>query len=318
MREVKVLSVLLCVLLVAAYWSSSQEGSTRSSERVTIFEVDESAVTGLRLVTRTQTVSMSFRKDAVQAEYPWFRIETKSSTRAFVGNEKSGNLIKAFAEFEAIRSLGSSFDKAALKNLSFHSPNRRLTILMKSGERVFELGGRTHGARDHYLRSVGQKEVFLLRKKTIADLESPEAQFMQRKMLEVEMLDLASVVITAGKKSKTVLRQNRLSAKDAFWASEDLPQARNETLGNFIDKALRLTARKYGTKESPLEGGDLILSLELRDESKQTLDRIMLYKHDSKRLSFSVHSASSHVRAEVSRSISQQLETDLPSLLTEP
>jgi len=315
MKEVKILSVLLLALLGAAYWSSSQDGQARSSERVTIFEIDKGAVTGLQLVTRTQTVSVSFREDAEKQSYPWFRVETKTSTRGFVGNDKTEKLIKKFAQLEAIRSLGSSFDADALKKLNLDSPLRRLAISTKSERRQFALGGRTHGARDHYIRSDGSREVFLVKKKTISDLESPESQFMQRKVVELAMEDLAAVVISAQGKTKRVLRQNRLSAKDAFWASEKLPQERDETLGNFVDKALRLTARKYGSKESPLDGGKLILTLKLQAEADRALETLVLFKHDEKRLSYSVRSRSTHVRAEVSRSVAEQLERDLEAVL---
>ena len=86
-------------------------------------------------------------------------------------------------------------------------------------------------------------------------------------------------------------------------------------LGNFVDKALRLTARKYGSKESPLDGGKLILTLKLQAEADRALETLVLFKHDEKRLSYSVRSRSTHVRAEVSRSVAEQHERDLEAVL---
>ena len=315
MKEVKVLLALLVLLLGVAYWSNSEEDGPRVVKSVSVFETDASNITGLRLVTKTQTVSMSFRQDDKKASYPWFRIETKSSTRAFVGNDKVEKLLKKYANFEAIRSLGSDFDSERLSKLKFDSPARKLTIQLKSGERKFELGGRTHGARDHYLRSVGGKEVFLVAKKLIADFESPESQLTLRKIMKLSMEDVAAVVVTAKEKSQKILRQNRLSAKDAFWAASAAPDERNETLGNYVDKALKLTARKYGPKESPLPQGDLLFSMRWEDDSGKTLDTIHLFKSDEKRVSYLVQSEATHVPVEVSRTIGEQLERDLAVIL---
>jgi hypothetical protein len=315
MKEVKILTVVLVVLLSTAYWSSSKDENTRVVDSVTIFETDASAIRGLRLVTRTQTIALSFRRDAGDGSYPWFRIETKTSTRGFVANDKVDKLLKKYADFEAIRSLGSDFDAQQLAKFKFDSPLRKLTIALKSGDRNFELGGRTHGARDHYLRAVGRREIFLVAKKTIADLESPASQLMQRKIIEVSMQDVASVVIKAAKESKTVLRQNRLSTKDAFWASEAKPDERSETLGNYLDKALKLTARKYGTAETKLPSGTLLFEMSWRDESDKPLQTLRLFKSDGKRLSYTAQSEATRVPVEVSRSIAEQLERDLGAML---
>ena len=312
MKEVKVFASLLVLLLGLTYWSTSDEEKPRTVQTASVFETDASNITGLRLVTRTQTVSMSFRKNEQQEKYPWIRIETKSSTRAFVANDKIEKLLKKYANFEAVRSLGSDFDEKALSQLKFDSPARKLSIQLKSGERKFELGGRTHGARDHYLRAVGNKEIFLMAKKTIADLESPESQLMLRKIIKVSLDDVASVLIKSGKKSRTILRQNRLSKKDAFWASSTAPEERNETLGNYVDKVLKLTVRKYGTKESPLPEGKLIAEVHWQNDSGKTLDKLSLYRSDEKRLSFLVRSDATQVPVEVSRSLGEQLERDLP------
>ena len=102
---------------------------------------------------------------------------------------------------------------------------------------------------------------------------------------------------------------------DAFWASSTAPDERHETLGNYVDKVLKLTARKYGTSESPLPQGDPLFSMSWENDSGKTLENVRLFKSDEKRVSYLVQSEATHVPVEVSRTIGEQLERDLDVIL---
>ena len=97
MKEVKFLFAVLIVVLTLLYLDSKEESLTQSASEITIFETSPSEITGLRLVTRTQTIAMSTKKDADGEPYRWFRIESKTSTRAFVGNDKAEKLVERYA-----------------------------------------------------------------------------------------------------------------------------------------------------------------------------------------------------------------------------
>lgn len=315
MKEVKFLSVILMAILTVLYFDSQEETVSDTVSEVTIAETDPSDITGLTLVTRTQTITMSMKKDTEGEQYPWFRIESKSSTRAFVASDKTEKLVGKYARLKAIRSLGKNFSPEEIASLKLKSPMRRLVIKQGSGEKTFELGGRTHGARDHYIRAKGGSEIYLIAKKTIADLESPEAQLMQRKVISAKLEDVSSALISNENKTIEILRKNRLSKKDAFWASKKEPEQRNETLGNYMSKLLSSTARSYGSREKPLKSESFLLRMKLLDESGDVIDELEVSKGATKRPSYLVKSKATRQIAEIRRTLGEQLEQDLSTVL---
>ena len=315
MKEVKFLSAVLIAILMMLYLDTREDKVSESDTEITIAATNASDIIGLRLVTRTQTISMAIKKDADGDEYPWFRIESKSSTRAFVANDKTKKLVAKYARLQAIRSLGKDFSPPEIEKLKLHSPMRRLVIQQSSENKTFELGGRTHGARDHYIRAKDGSEVFLIAKKTIADLESPESRLMQRKVISAKLEDVSSAIITDKNKTIEILRKNRLSKKDAFWASKKEPEQRNETLGNYMSKLLSVTARGYGTSEKPLESESLLLRMKLLNESEDVIDEFEISKGATKRPSYLIRSKATRQMAEIRRTLGEQLEQDLSSVL---
>ena len=312
MKEVKLLAALVVGLLAAAWvsWTGGDE-STPGEDKVTIVQAVPSEVRSLSLITRTQTVAMTFEDGDNAKTFAWFRVYSRSSTRAFAGSDKVDDLLKNFAPFEAIRSLGKGLAGEALESTGLDAPKRKLTVGYKSGERVYELGGRTHGSRDHYVRAAGGDEVFLVASRVLADLEFPEGKYMQRKLRKVELTDVASLTISAGGKLKKVLRGNRLSAKDAFWADEAKPDEKSETLENYIDKVEKLSINRYGTETEPLGVGEPVVEITWYDEGDKVLEHLVLSKVDGDKPKFIAKSNITFRPGEVSRSTAEQLERDL-------
>ncbi len=313
MREIQVLLVALVVLLGGAYASWMDDGKKVTEETVAIAQATPDEVTSLRLVTTTQTVAMSYETDPDGKKYPWFTIETKASTRYFVGSKKTESLLDNFAPFEALRSLGVGHDEAALDEMGLSSPQRTLTVGIKGQEQDYDLGGRTYGSRDHYVRPVGSEEVFIVKNKSMSDLEFPEGRFMQRKLRAVALEDVAHVTISAGGELAKVLQKNRLSRKDAFWASEAEPDVRSESFENYLDKLEKLTVSSFGTDKSPVEPGDPSFEVTWHDDSGEVLEHLTVYKKQDKgeAAEYTGKSGVSHVPARLSRSIAEQLERDL-------
>ena len=315
MKEVKILALLLFVLLAVAWMSWTEEGDKASDDAVTVVSASPADIASLQLVTRTQTVALSFREDPDAGRYPWFKVVTKTSTRAFGGSDKVDDLLKSFAPFEAKRSLGSALSDEELALAKLDAPKRKLVVGLQTGERVFEVGGRTHGSRDHYLRATGGREVFLIGSRVLGDLEFPEGRFMERKVRKVGLEDVAAVTISAGGQLKRVLHKNRLSKKEAFWADEAAPDERSETLGNYLDKVDKLTVSRYSRDGKPLEQGEPVLEVTWYDDGDAVLEHLTVSKTmDGKRTVFIGRSRTTRVPVELTRTIAEQLERDLSVL----
>jgi hypothetical protein len=311
MSEVKILLAALMGLLGAAWWSWTAEDAPKATATVVALEARPSEVQRVSFVTRTQTVAISFR-EAEGGRYPWFEVWSKTSTRAFTGSEAVDELLDRLAPLKALRSLGRGLPPEVLTDAKLDHPQRRLEIGLTGGPKIFDVGGRTFGARDHYLRPRGGDEVFLVESKVLGDLEYPEGKYMQRKLRDLKLEDVDHVIVAAGGRSKKVLRKNRLSAKDAFWADEATPDARSETLENYLDKVEKLSVLRYGDTVAPLPAGDPVVEVAWHDEGGKVLERLTLSKGvDGEKTIWMARSGLSKVPGEVTRSTAEQLERDL-------
>ena len=126
-------------------------------------------------------MSLSLR-DADAQKYGWFEVEVRKRKRAFAGNEETDKLIEGFAPFKALRSLGKDLAGKEFEETKLQKPERRLVLNYGGSPKEFEIGGRTSGARDHYLKAKGGNEIYLVASKILGDLEYPEGKYMQRKL----------------------------------------------------------------------------------------------------------------------------------------
>ncbi|MBI2377543.1 MAG: DUF4340 domain-containing protein [Deltaproteobacteria bacterium] len=313
MNEARALSAILAVLLVASYltWTREEKKETSGApQKVTVVDAKSEDLKEVVLITRTQTVALQRKKDAEQKPYSWFEIETKSGKRGFVGNDKTADFMKDFAPFVALRSLGTALDDKELEETKLKHPEKKLVLRFEKNDRVFSIGGRTYGSRDHYVRPRDGKEAFLIESKLLGDLEYPEGRFMQRNLRELEPKNVTDIVIRARGKERRVVHQNRLSDKDAYWADANKPDEKNETLENYVDKIEKLTARKYRPAgEEPK--GEAVLEVVWLEDGK-VKETMMLEKAKDE---YFARSGVTHLWTEVSKSTAQQLETDLETIL---
>lgn len=321
MNEVKFYGALLVVLLGAAYWSYNREEAPASaaSEKVTILDVPKETVKSVTLFTKTQTVAMGMKTDEKGKEYPWFTVEQNKKTRGFVGNEKTSQMIESFAPFKALRSLGKLAGKE-LEETKLDKPERKLLLGLKSGDKEFDVGGRTTGARDHYVRARGGSEVFLVGSSILGDLEFPEGRFMQRKLREEALKDVGKVMIASNGKTKNIFHKNRLSPTDSFWSSEAKPEEKSETLGNYIDKLDKLSATEYSTDDNkfPREGTPVLIATWYGEDEAKELGSTEIWKAgEDKKTEYYAISNTTRVPVKLSKFSAEQLERDLATVMAE-
>lgn len=316
MNEVKVWGATLAVLLVGAYLSYTKKDESGSTEAVTILDQKKEALTRIDFYTKTQTVSVSL-KDEGGEKYGWFEVEVRKRKRTFAGNEETDKLLEGFAPFKALRSLGKDLAGKEFEETKLQKPERRLVLSYGGEKREFEVGGRTSGARDHYLRAKGGNEIYLVASKILGDLEYPEGKFMQRKLRAAKLDQVEKVSLSAGGKTKVALQKNKSAGKDAFWAAEATPEDKDETLGNFVDKLDKLTATDYLDDAKVIEGAQTVLEATWFGEADKNLGTTkLLKKGQGKDTEYYAVSGATHLPVKVSRFTSEQLEKDLGTLLT--
>lgn len=314
MSEVKLYAVVLAALMVGAYmtWTDEEEKSTET--KVTIFDGQVEQLERVELYTKTQTIAVG-AKETGGEKYAWFEVESRGRKRQFVGNKKVDDLKKKFAPFIALRSLGRGLSESELEYAKLDKPTRKLVVTIGGKRRELDVGGRTTGARDHYVRPKGGAEVYLVASKVLGDLEFPEGKFMQRKLRVAEKKEVEKIVLAAGDKTVTAFQKNRLSPKDAFWAREG-SEDKDETLGNFVDKLEKLTAIEYPEDgQKKFDVSEPVLEASWYDEDGKEIGRVKLVRNgEGKKADFYAASTATRIAAKVSRFTAEQLETSLKGL----
>lgn len=319
MKEVKLYGSLLAVLLAVAFWSYTKgDTASVSTEKVDVVDVPKDSLRGLVYYAKTSTVEVSFKKDEAGQEYSWFVVDQGKRRRSFAGNDKVKGMLETFAPFKALRSLGK-LDGDELKETKLNAPEKKLVLKLRDAERAVEVGGRTSGSRDHYVRPVGGKDVYLVASAVLGDLEFPEGRFMQRKLREEALKDVSKAVLSANGKTKTIYQKNRLSPSDAYWASEAAPEEKNETVDNYVDKIDKLSATDFANDgEQYPRNGTPILEIKWfgEDEAKE-INSTEIWKVEGadKKVDYYALSTSTHAPVKLSKAAAEQVERDLSSVM---
>lgn len=315
MSEVKVYAVALIALMTGAYLTWTAEKDQASTDEVTIVDAKVEQLERVEFYTKTQTIAVGF-KDISGERTPWFEVDARGKKKAFVGNSKSKELLEGFAPFVALRTLGKGLSKEEIATTELEKPERKLVLAIGGKERTFEVGGRTSGARDHYVRAQGGDEVYLVGSKVLGDLEYPEGKYMQRKLRDEEKKDVDKVVVAAGDKTITAYQKNKLSPKDAFWAREG-SEEKDETLGNFLDKLDKLSAIEYPDDgQGKFDAGAPVLEASWYGEDGKELGRVKITREgEGKKAEFYALSTATKKPVKVSRFTGEQLETSLASVM---
>jgi hypothetical protein len=315
MNEVKLLGALLVALLVGAYLSWTKEDAPTEEKAITIIDLKKEQIEGLTLMAKTGTVTVTFKQDGAE-RYPWVTFQNRAKNYGFAASETLMEHLGKFAPFNAARSLGRNLSAEELKQTGLDKPHSKLELSYAGKKKLFEIGGRTSGSKDHYVRMQGDAEVFLVESKVISDLEFPEGRFMQRKLRNQKLEDLEKVVIGSALGTKTGLHKNRLSTKDAFWADETAPDTKSETLENYLDKLDKLTVAEYVTDEAATKDAVPVLEVTWYGENLKDLGTTKLVrKGEDKDANYYASSPATHGMVKVSKFTAEQLERDLKTLM---
>lgn len=315
MNEVKIYGALLVALLVGAYLSWTKEDTPVEQKNVVILDVEPEQVEGITLYTKTQTIAVSF-EEAAGGRYAWFGVEKRGKKRGFAASDRFDDHLKKLAPFEAERSLGRNLSSDELEQTKLGDSSKKLAIRYAGKEKVFDVGGRTSGSRDYYVRAKGGDEVFLVASKTLSDLEFPEGRFMQRKLRTENMDKVEKVIISSSLGTKTAVHKNRLSRKDSFWADESAPDTNSETLGNYVDKLDKLVVTEYLTDEAEMKDAEPVMEVTWYGENDESLGTTKIFrKGEDKKAVYFATSPATHRPVKVSRFTADQLERDLKTLI---
>lgn len=168
--------------------------------------------------------------------------------RQFPGNATAKKLVESFSPLEALRQF-EGLDDDALSQMGLDTPKGSLTIEAASGSVTFEIGEKSYGSSDTYVRLVGNDAVFLVASKDLSPLRGAENRLVERVLLDADPADITQAAITVGgtQAGAKRLHQGRHDKRNSFWVPEDSPEEKDTVFGGFIEKVLELRASSFPT-----------------------------------------------------------------------
>jgi len=180
-----------------------------------------------------------------------FDIELVAST--FKGGDAVNKLLEQLAPLEAVRALGDvGPDKLA--DLELETPESWIEITRKGKIRKLEVGGEAYGTRDFYVRDTETGNFYLVDADVFRPLKYAKSRLPDRRLSDLEQIDIASVVLQADGGRVEMIHQNRQDKAAAYWASAADPEVPVELYANWLDKALRLKGLSYVQPADAPEG----------------------------------------------------------------
>jgi len=170
--------------------------------------------------------------------------------RSFPGNATAKKLVESFSPLTALREF-DKLDADALTQMGLDSPKGSLTVTASSGSVTFEIGEKSYGSSDTYVRVKGKGSVFLVASKDLSPLRGAENRLVERVLLDAETKDVADATLLVGGApvGDKRVHQGRHDKNNSFWAPVGAPTEKDSVFGGFVDKVIGLRASSYPTDE---------------------------------------------------------------------
>ena len=178
--------------------------------------------------------------------------EKITEEKSFRGNETCDRVLERFTPMKALREF-SELGEEKIAEMGLDEPEATLTVTTDKGDRIFDVGDRSYGNSDYYLRDRESSAVYLVESRMIGDMKGGHTRLMERDVHAFDKADVETAAITDGQGSRIFVQQNRDDSKNAYWADPADTTRTADAADAWMDQVLRLRAVEY-YKDQP---GDL-------------------------------------------------------------
>lgn len=239
----------------------------------------------------------------------------------FVSVRKGMELVESLAQLKAGRALGK-LGTERLEEFGLEGEGDGL-VKVSFGAKVLELrvGDKTPGGRDRYVLDPSSGEAFVVRGSLVSDLVRAESRLPERQFHDFGEVEVAGIRLHAGERTRSGVR---LEGGSKFWASEDSPGTKDETLSNWMSKVDRLRVTSFLEDFQPATG-DEVVRVEYLAAGGKVLGFLELCRRpadESKkgnpggRFRYAARSERSRWYGTVARSTGEQIDKDLATVLS--
>ena len=170
------------------------------------------------------------------------------------GSDTAKTLYERFAPLRATRALGV-LDAAKLKDLGLAATKKHITVMTRSGRRVFDLAPAPVGGTDPYLRDQSDGRVFVVQRSILTDFQAAATSLVERHLHGFRLEDADRVLMTAGSAKKEYRVARSADGHGVEIASTATPDKPDSSARTWHERVFALwPSESLGKGEVPAEG----------------------------------------------------------------
>jgi hypothetical protein len=242
-----------------------------------------------------------------------------SEPKRFISLTKGAELAESLATLKASRVLGKIAPER-IPDFGFDKTDQgELKVVVAGKEHSLQLGEKTPGGSDRYVRDTVTGEAYVISGTIANDLTSADNRLIEREFHAFGDDKVAKVVIKSGTGSREVVRH---AVEKDFWAKPDSPDTKDETVSNWMTKVDRLRVTTYVEQLDPApKPEDQVVTVEYFNDHGRKLGFFELVRSPSKdgkeKPDYVARSERTRWYATVLKSTAEQIDQDLASVLVQ-
>lgn len=253
----------LLVLSLGAAWMRYTGGEETTKEGVVLIDAKVAELEKVVYASPELTITFEQRTDDF-GRYGWVTVEDRKKkgkdaaldappVEPKVTRFKTGiaadKVVEAFAPMVGLRKL-ENVDDAQLTSFGLKEPDTTVTISAGGKTTVFELGGETYGTKDRYAKNQGDGKVYVIDDEPFKTLKFAATRLPERGLTASKVEQIEGLSLGVGATTASWTQKNKDDKAAAYWERQGPAGAaggpgKDETFGNWIDKALKLKSTAY-------------------------------------------------------------------------
>jgi hypothetical protein len=250
--------------------------------------------------------------------HPPHAVPESSEPKRFISLTKGAELADSLATLKASRVLGKIAPER-IPDFGFDKTDQgELKVVVAGKEHVLQLGEKTPGGSDRYVRNTGTGEAYVIPGSIANDLTAADNRLIERDFHSFGEEKVGKVVIKTATGSREVVRH---AVEKDFWARPESPDTKDETVSNWMTKVDRLRVTTYVEALDPApKPEDQVVTVEYWSDKGRKLGFLEIVRRPGKepkdKPEYVAKSERTRWHATVLRSTAEQIEQDLASVVT--
>jgi len=242
-------------------------------------------------------------------------LEDKGTTIGIPVSDEGEKALARLAPLQALRDLGASMSK---EEAGVGEQAEKLTVTVGGQKHELVLGAKVFGGDDRYVFEPAGGHVYVVAADVMRTFDAPEFSLRNHKLHAFPPADVASVVLRAGGKERTIAHQTKPGeGAVTVWADARTPDKPDQTLANFMDRIDQLIPIAYA--QTP-DAARLVPvgTIEYRGKDEKVLGTVEMTKIPAEaagQFDYYVKSERTRGQAKVSPAAAARVEQDLAQLL---